>query len=232
MVVLKTKLLKKKKIHISKKTKFSHFDKVFKQSIEYWERLAADVDVLMLEILGAMNLTQTIDSEEFDNEHFANFIRVINRLFKETQSKTELLHASLLKFSIIRPIGELESKVIAALRVLGNDKIAYKSLIPLFRLAEKEGFLFPDWLRDCANLPPQSTKTEIYYHSDEARFWRWHGWASTAYNILDEVINLKEISSHESIKKQLCKARKNCRDIHCSIGYYHGDDFSSVQYVT
>ncbi len=144
------------------KTKMTEFEKVFKETVEYWKGLAGDVQGEMYEILGAMNITDGIDPSEFDNDDLGNLIKVIRRSMDSTQDKISTLEDSISSAGLIKPIDELEGKVIGALRVLRKDVYLvnaspqtelYKSLAPLFTLAEKEGFSFPDWIRNYVHLP-------------------------------------------------------------------------------
>lgn len=237
MVAVKEKMTKKKKGNRNKKTKITEVSKVFKDAIEYWEGLASDVDSEMYETLGILNITEGIDPEEFNNEDLANLIKAAKRSIKSTHDKVEKLEDSLSSIGMITPIDELELKVIGALRVLnkkwrnlgGCETDIYKSLIPIFKLAGKVGFSFPNWLRDYAYIPEQKDDDySIGYYGKEARYLRWYDWSENARKILGKVISLKEISSNESIKKQLDQAKKNCRDISTSICHYHGDDIGKI----
>lgn len=162
MVFAKEKVVKKAKGNSSKKVKMSEVDKVFKDTVEYWKDLAGDITWEFHDIEGALNLIRE-DSSEHEVDDLINFMRVVKRSMEVTTSKAEKLFESLCGVSIIKPIDEIEGKVIGALRVLGKgkglinwpgDKAGFhKSLVPLFKLAEEEGYSFPEWLRDHADLP-------------------------------------------------------------------------------
>ena len=149
-------------VEIVEKDEQSEVDKVFKETVEHWKGLAEDVHGEMYEILGAMNITKGIDPSEFDSEDLANLIKVVRRFIESTHDKVDRLQESISSAGLIKPIDELEGKVIGALRVLRKDVCLvnaspqtelYKSLAPLFTLAEKEGFSFPDWIRNYVHLP-------------------------------------------------------------------------------
>ena len=135
--------------------KETELDKIFEETIMYWEELAIDVHHHMYDVVKALRIITDELGEDLSEEQYRiiSQARIITIVLEGLEKKTELLSESLSSAGIIKPIDDLESATIGAIRSIRRDaaseREAIKSLSSLFKLAkENNDFSLPQWIKE------------------------------------------------------------------------------------
>lgn len=132
----------------------SELDTIFKETIGKWSQLSGMIQSELYDL--------TVLLKEFQPDTMESCSVTLNILLREIEgihNKAEKLEGSIRGASIMKPIDELETTVIEAMRAIrfslrneGEGKLR-NVLIPLFELAEErvEGYSFPEWVRRSLN---------------------------------------------------------------------------------